>query len=483
MAMDRIAFCNERFADRPGEKGVALIMTLFSLLVVTLLGLALTTTGMLALTVTTNDREGAEALYIADAGIEHAKALLLSQEWNSFDGFLQVGDGAACSGDELATAPGFPTLIQAPYPPAPELVPAAGLPFPPAGSYSVTVCDDHQFESTTNDPPDLPNNDPDSDVNGSILVRSTGIGRDGATTTLEILLARRELPAILVCGNLRIHGNPSVMGDAGAIHANGTLDIPGNPCAEQYFSSSGSIYESGTPQGGVGCSSGAADLRSGEEGFDCPVIDLPGWRPQVDYILANDGNIYDQGGNPVALADWAWDPGGVRWVAGGNIPQGSYYAEGNINISGNPGSGPPGTPPLPLTLIAEGYVEISGNPTMIPEIGGSPAYAVVAGTDLKVNGNPANPYTGVFYARDQIEFSGNPQIQGQVIAADQGDCGYPCDPNNPNDRNLVQWQQDDFIGVSGNPTITYDGGGLGITGVTDWRECRGPDPVNPCGAP
>ena len=483
MTITRIAFCDKRFRDRFGETGVALIMVLIALFVITLLGFALTGMGMVAMTMTTNDREGAEAFYIADAGIEHAKALLLSQGWNSFDGFLQAGDGVACSGDELATAPGLPTIITAPYAPVAELVPAAGRPFPPAGTYWVAVCDDHQVESTTNNPPDLPNNDPNADVNGTILVRSTGIGRDGATATLEILLGRRELPALLVCGSLRLNGNPEIMGDAGGIHADGTLEINGNPCAEQYFSSSGSINQSGTPQGGAACSAGAEDLRSGEEPIDCPVMDFPGLRPQADYILANDGNIYDQGGNPVVLPGWNWDPGGVRWVAGNDIPQGTYYAEGSINISGNPGSGPPGTPPLPLTLIADGYVEISGNPTIIPKIGGSPPYAVVAGTDLKMNGNPANAYTGVFYAGDQIDFGGNPQIQGQVIAANQGDCGYPCDPGDPNE-NRVELDGDGFMSVSGNPSITYDGGsGLAGAEVTDWRECRGPDPANPCGAP
>ena len=53
-----------------------MIMALFALLILTVLGLALTNVGIVDVRLTSNDRDSAEALYIADAGIAHAKGRL-----------------------------------------------------------------------------------------------------------------------------------------------------------------------------------------------------------------------------------------------------------------------------------------------------------------------------------------------------------------------------------------------------------------------
>ena len=51
---------------------------------------------------------------------------------------------------------------------------------------------------------------------------NTGLARwDEASGQPQLV----ELPAILVDGNLRLVGTPSVMGLQGAIHANGSLDL------------------------------------------------------------------------------------------------------------------------------------------------------------------------------------------------------------------------------------------------------------------
>ena len=62
----------------------------------------------------------------------------------------------------------------------------------------------------------------DSGFPGTVLlVRSRGIGRNGAETTIEAVFRDRPLPALVVNGNARLNGNPSIMGDYGAVHANG----------------------------------------------------------------------------------------------------------------------------------------------------------------------------------------------------------------------------------------------------------------------
>lgn len=461
------------------QRGQALIVALLTLLVLTLLGLALTSMSMVSMTVSTNEREASEALYVADSGIAHATAILATQSWPNFDPALLSGDGQGCTGDELQAAP--PGALG--FPPAAELIPAAGRAFAPAGSYQVRVCDDDSLERASNRPPTLPDSDPNHDANERVLIRSTGAGRNGATATIEVMLARLELPGILVDGNLRLNGNPSVMGAGGSVHANGALDLVGNPCAQQYFSASGSVSGAGSAQGGAGCTGAGADVRPAQDPIPVPVIAPSSLRPRADYVLGADGLIRNQGGAVLTLAGWSWDGGSRRWSGGGNIPAGTYYAEGNIDLSGNPGRGGPGPSPLPLTLIAEGWVDVTGTPDLVPALVGSPSYSVVAGTDVRLAGNPGTTYSGLIYAGDQIDFNGNPSVNGQVIAKNNGDLGYPPNPADPAQNNLVRLQSG-YMAISGNVTITYDGGGgLSSLTLTGWRECRGSDPDNPCGIP
>jgi hypothetical protein len=461
------------------QRGQALIVALLTLLVLTLLGLALTSMSMVSMTVSINEREASEALYVADSGIAHATAILATQSWPNFDPALRSGDAQGCTGDELQAAP--PGAVG--FPPTAELIPAAGRAFPPAGSYQVRVCDDHALEQATNRPPALPDADPNHDANERVLIRSTGIGRNGATATIEAMLARVELPGILVDGNLRINGNVSVMGAGGSVHANGELDLVGNPCAQQYFSASGGVSGAGSAQGGAGCTGAGADVRSAQDSIPVPVIAPASLRPRADYLLGADGLIRNQAGAVVTLASWSWDAGSRRWSGGGNIPAGTYYAAGNIDISGNPGRGGPGPSPLPLTLIAEGWIDVTGTPNLVPALAGTPSYSFVAGTDVRLAGNPGTTYSGLIYAGDQIDFTGNPNVNGQVIAKNNGDLGYPPNPASPGQNNLVRLQGG-YMVISGDVRVTYDGGGgLSSVSLTGWRECRGPDPDNPCGIP
>ena len=494
------------FTGSAGEQGIALVTALFALLLITLLGLALTANGIVAVTITTNEREGTEALYIAESGIEHAKAIILGYPpppTDDFDVFLQAGDGIACNGDELSNLnalgvvplPAPLTVADAIPPPQPPPAPPGGMAFLPGGRYEVMVCDDHLAESTAPlAPPLLPDADPNNDANGLIRVVSTGFGRDNSTATVEIIIRTVPLPAVVTNGPLRINGNPHITGPGGAVHANGILDINGKPCAEDFFSTSETVVDITKGETGSGCDrppyvgyDSPADIREGEAVIPIPEINSAALgAANADYILGSDGVIRDQAGTIIGDAtagdwnDWSWDPGNKRWVAGNDIPPGTYYAQdSNINISGNPGSGgPPGSPPMSLTLIADGWIEISGNPNIAPDLTiGSKTYSMVAGTDLKISGNPGTTYEGIHYAGHQIGFSGNPNINGQVFANNQDDTPYP----NPGGINLIVLDADGFMSISGNPTINYSGTG-GAVAVTKagWRECRGPNPANPC---
>ena len=87
------------------ERGVSMIFTLLSLAMVTVLGLGLTSVAMSTVAQAVAESETTEALAIADAGIEHGKQLVLWQDWQSLNVFLQRGDATGCNYDELAGTP------------------------------------------------------------------------------------------------------------------------------------------------------------------------------------------------------------------------------------------------------------------------------------------------------------------------------------------------------------------------------------------
>lgn len=71
-------------AGRDRQSGVALIVALLSLLLLTALGMALMMTTMTETKISANYRDGGEAMYAADAGIERVmQDLLTVPDWNS----------------------------------------------------------------------------------------------------------------------------------------------------------------------------------------------------------------------------------------------------------------------------------------------------------------------------------------------------------------------------------------------------------------
>ena len=354
-----------------GERGVALVTALFAALFITLLGLSLTGLGMSALTSSRAEWDADDAMALADAGLSHAQAILQGNGGiQNFDGVLQTGDAVGCTGDELAFVP---TLPASGFPVAAERIPQAGVVFG-AGRYQVSVCDDHTVEQALVPP----NANAADDANNTVLVRSTGTGANGALAMAQIRLRLVEVPAILVDGNLRLIGTPSVMGLMGAVHANGALDLAGNPCTEQYLSSSNAITGGGSVEGGAGCVAGGETLLPDQEPIPVPTLDPNDYLPFATYRLTNNGRILNAAGGvlfdsslpgPPQWNSWTWDSANQEWQGGNNIPPGTYHANANLRISGSPGSA---ATPLPATLIAVGSVTITGYPTLTPSLPGPP---------------------------------------------------------------------------------------------------------------
>ena len=292
---------------------------------------------------------------------------------------------------------------------------------------------------------------PAVDSNGIIRLMSQGFSNVGSTRTVDVRIAAAVHvggpvslnSAMLTGGSLSISGNPEQFGANQDIHSNAAIDISGDPVTAGNVSAVGSV--TGTPEGGGTTESGAA------------YVELPQIMPFMfaefaDYVFHSNGDIYDADGNSVANADgvpWnGWKFAGAKWTTDGDdVLGGMLYFRGeygNVVVGSNPGSD---ADPWEISILADGYIEVSGNPMLAnymdpddpPEV---QSIMFMSGSDIKINGNPNQVYNGIIAAKEQIQISGNPNIEGVLIAADAS-----------NDSVLVKENR-----ISGQMMLTYNGG-------------------------
>jgi hypothetical protein len=206
------------------ERGMALIVTLMTLALLTALGLGLivTTTSESALSV--NNRDSAEAFYTADAGIERVmQDLLLAPDWNRvLQGAVQSPfiDGAPGGARQLPHSPGTIDLTQMTNllncekttscsvadMNAYTLARPWGLNNPRWKLYAYGPAEDLIGSGTVNsamylvvwvaDDPSEDDNSPEVDGGGMgkgiISLRAEAFGPDGAHRTIEATVARTD---------------------------------------------------------------------------------------------------------------------------------------------------------------------------------------------------------------------------------------------------------------------------------------------------
>jgi hypothetical protein len=196
----------------------------------------------------------------------------------------------------------------------------------------------------------------------------------------------------------------------------------------------------------------------------------------VKVTLSNIGWSYSGGAN----AAWSIDNNNNGLLAGGR----SYYAigvdnynlanpasstsnGGNIKLTGNVGSN---GAPLAVTMFATGSIEVAGTPNLTSNLTGLvtpllPPFVkldmlMAAVEDVKVNGdfNSAISFSGISYAGEQVELSGNGSIDGQVIAlSNRHITGSPVSANS----------------VTGSFDLTLNNGNsIGRIRLFSWRQIK-----------
>lgn len=185
------------------------------------------------------------------------------------------------------------------------------------------------------------------------------------------------------------------------------------------------------------------------------------------------------------LSDIGWSYSSNNWgitstASGGH----TYYAVGEDNYNlGNPDASSPnggnvkitgntGTPasPLQISILTTGSVTISGNPNIVANLRGLrtpllPPFVridvqLIAVEDIKINGDTdgAQRFSGVSFAGEQVELSGNGAFDGQVIAYSNRDiAGSPVSANS----------------LTGSFTLTLNSGSsIGRVRLYSWRQIK-----------
>lgn len=265
--------------------------------------------------------------------------------------------------------------------------------------------------------------------------------------------------AIRTRGPLSISGSPTVgdpifQGQCGGVHTNDELWISGNPSISGDATARGNppgdpdedLHVSGHPTLGPGSGSNKPEevvpVINPADFLNIATASLPA--NQVFQMKANGQVLNGAGALITTLAsgdsynEWRYTSGSpTLWSLSGNTGiNGTYYLEGNVIVSGNPGSS---STPWVTTLIATGDLEVSGNAEIQTSVTDT---LFVAGLDIKISGNPSNGFNGLIAAHEQFSLSGNPTINGLLIAEDASSTSSTVTSNT----------------VSGNPTINYSCG-------------------------
>jgi len=313
---------------------------------------------------------------------------------------------------------------------------------------------------------------PSVDANGIVRLMSQGISNVGSTRTIEVRIADINGEgdpvaldkAILAQETITFSGDSEYYGSNQDIHSNEDLIQADHPITSGHMSAGGIV--DGTPQGGGTTESGADQVA-------IPQIEPSQYAEYADFTFESDGKIYDADGVFVADADGAayqgWKFSSTKWTTeGDDVLGGMLYFTGefgNVTVASAPGTD---SDPWLITILADGFIEFSGQPILAnymnpddpPEV---QAILLMSGSDIKINGNANQTFTGIIAAKEQFDISGTPNIEGVLIAGGES-----------SDSDLVVANS-----ISGVMHLTYDGGhslgssegaGDGIAVVLSWQD-------------
>ena len=442
------------------EKGVALIIVLLLLAVMSALTTGLAMTGQTEVAMASNEMYYASARAAAEAGLHRAVEQISANNSVNLlagaDGVVDDNPSAAVNADN-------------------GRVPNIGNgPFTLANQYTYTLQilddDDPSLYPTALSGPQLAqmteNGDPIRSLNDRLILRAIGLGPRGTRVILQRVLQSVATPnntttttttianpALLVDGELELGGSLDVWGARGNIHANGNIvgnvsgDITGDITATH------TIDDRLDPEGIVGENMPpitVPEVRAADyKGLADWILPAGGTAPiKVDPV---NGNVAC-GGAVACPSGWTYDSSSGTWGASGGMPSSAtYYVEGPVSIHGTGSAGL-----TALSVIAEGNISITGNGKFKPE--NDSKIQFVTNGDFKSNADANDPtdVDGQIMVREQLNLIGGFEFQGRIVVKNKDGASNAYDATtNPHGRRGSDMETANE--VNGNISIQYNG--------------------------
>lgn len=462
--------------DKHDERGGVLLGVMLLTMMLAAISVTMGLSGQTELLIARTDESTAQAHATAEAGLNHAIDVTLPhlQQWQSL-GHASASDAvtALLAGPDGVTGTAAKDADNGSLEDLGLVRPPGTLPL--AGvyntSYEVRVLDeDDPARGITLSAADITRIGEDgaatTDGNTGVIVQSIGYGPDATRVTLEATIGSEDIPALLVGGSVTLDDRSRVDGGQGSVHANGDLTVDGQTYISRDANATGLYTESG--QATVGGISGG-----GFAALPVAAIQAIDHRPIADFIMTADGRVTNPTGGTLcdasavgdACADsygWTFNgaaggpgaPGGLWELTNAQHPGGTFYVEGEAEISASPGTI---ANPIPLTVIAERSIDVSGRLNTVSD---SQSLALVTDMDLRITVNGNFTIQGQLLVHEQLEIDRTGTIVGTIT-------GQVTVEDATSVSDLVTTNL-----ISRSTTITYDGGmGTGLT-VTAWRETR-----------
>ena len=433
------------------ERGIALIVVLLLMAVLSGLATGFAMTGNVEVQMGTNEVYFAGARAAAEAGLNRAIVEIVA---NTDTEFLRGHDGDIAATADNGKLTWLLNNVAGPY-----ALDAAGR-----YTYDIEILDDDDdalYETPLSDDQvtlmgESPK-DPTVNLNDRLILRAIGRGPNGTivriarvletvdkiTTTTTTVVSN---PAIVVDGDLEMNGTITIKGTTpekwmyGSVHANGNLAKTG---------ASGTVTGDATATGTYTAAGGFEP--GGEAGGSRPAITVPDivasqYEYLASYKLAVVGGVgqiqaKDSSGNWAACTTSAckssgWSYSSGEWSTDKTPLQGTFYVEGNVDIGPTSGD-------KQLSVIATGDIRIHGNARLSPA--NTEKVQFVTEGDLMIdNGSDIDPpidLDGQIMVKGQLDAGGNMEFQGRVMVKDIEGVG-----------NLVEFNK-----IHGNVVFQYGG--------------------------
>ncbi|MDO8681247.1 MAG: hypothetical protein Q7R30_22235 [Acidobacteriota bacterium] len=406
--------------NRESEQGVALIVVLLLLAVMSGLATGMALNSQIEVAMSTNEMVYAGARAAAEAGLNRAVTAIVNPA-NNGENWLYGADGVAGTADD-----GNMGYVMATFVSWPETIGVTAQ-----YSYTVEILDDdnNALYTTPLTSAQLAQMGEDgvstNNINDRLVIRATGFGPSGTLVRVARLLESVDStspgtttpsysnPAILMNGDFAMDGNFNIHGLAGNVHSNGSIVVTGSTGNVQ-----GDLTAVGTLTADPGIAVGTQ--TGGAPTINVPTVNAADYMAQADFFLNADGTmtIGSAGGLPCGAICNGWTFSGGEWsISGNTAPDGTFYVNGTVSISGSPGSN---ASPKALSIIATGSISVTGRPFLTPDTTNNASLLqFVTNGDLKIGGavdvNAPNSVEGKCMVREQLHISGNPTLQGQII--------------------------------------------------------------------